>query len=514
MPKDQLSVLKKKFTYWKTDWKSFIKEQFKVSQTWKLQDDLLATIPTAIKEHKPIYIASGHALGKDYICGAIAPAFLHLYQPSIVILTAPTDRQVNGIMFKEVSTHWRNRKFDFGGKIFSEPHIEIEKDWYLLGFTTKDTGQGAEAGGGKFQGFHSPNICIIVSEAQAVENPIRDQIDAIATASNCLLIFIGNPTASSGWFADGLKNRNGKNIVFHFSCLENPNYIERKEVIPGLTSYEWVEDKRVRWGEHDPRWISRVLGQVPDVSLNRVFDEALLDKIGHLWGTFGKYANIGGVSVDPSGRGVDENVFMSGEGGEPTEVFTKLIMSPSEKAHTAVKMCRAIPENRGKFIIVDCDGLGQETFTELKDFHESYTRGIELIAFNGSAPCSLDGQGKRTYRNKRCEAAFIGKDRAIAGKSSINPRDTELKEDLLADEFFVKNGMLQLIDKEDVKDKIGRSPGRGDAWKMLQYAFSFYQETRISNILSEKEIKDKPVYAVGFGSTVDEKDLVYSAGMG
>ena len=137
-----------------------------------------------------------------------------------------------------------------------------------------------------------------------------------------------------------------------------------------------------------------------------------------------------------------------------------------------------------------------------------------MIAFNGSAPCSLDGQGKRTYKNKRCEAAFIGKDRAIAGKASINPRDTELREDLLADEFFVKNGMLQLVDKEDVKDKIGRSPGRGDAWKMLQYAFSFYQETRISNILSEKEIEGKPVYAVGMGRKADDKDLVYSEGMG
>ena len=51
--------------------------------------------------------------------------------------------------------------------------------------------------------------------------------------------------------------------------------------------------------------------------------------------------------------------------------------------------------------------------------------------------------------------------------------DLELIEDLLEDEYFEKHrGQLQVIPKDEMRERLGRSPGRGDAWKMLQWAFS------------------------------------------
>ena len=242
-----------------------------------MQEDLLNACCVAIKEHKSIYLASGHALGKDYISAAISLWFLQTFIPSIVIQTAPTDRQTKRIMWGETQRHWNNRKIDLGGKAFTNPYLEIEKaDWYLLGFTTKETGTSKEGGGGKFQGFHSPNICVIVTEAQAIEDNIYDQVDAITTSENCLVIYIGNPTRAKGRFAAGLRDKQ-HNIVFNFSCIENPNYIEQRTVIPGLASYEWVEDKRRKWGESDPRWIGRVLGQIPDIAINNIFPLSVIE---------------------------------------------------------------------------------------------------------------------------------------------------------------------------------------------------------------------------------------------
>ncbi len=200
-----------------------------IKQIWKLQEDLLNVLPIAIKEHKSIYIASGHALGKDYMAAAISQWFLHCYSPSKVIQTAPTDRQVKKVMWAETLGHWNNKKMDLGGTPYASPYLEIVKDnWFLIGFTTKETGGSRESGGGKFSGFHSPNMCIIASEAQAIEEQIYDQIDGCsASAENILIIFIGNPTRAKGRFAKGLKNK-VDNIVFNFSCLENPNYKHRK----------------------------------------------------------------------------------------------------------------------------------------------------------------------------------------------------------------------------------------------------------------------------------------------
>src|SRR3990167_1006096 len=262
---------------------SYCKDVLGIRQTWELQDDLLRACNRAIKEHKHIYLASGHSLGKDYITAAISLWFLQTFIPSIVIQTAPTDRQTKSIMWKETMSHWGHRKIDFGGKAYVEPRLEINQSWYLIGFTTRETGATMAGGGGRFQGYHSPNMCIIATEAQALEDEIYDQIDGIATSENCLVIFIGNPTRATGRFAKGLRDR-VNNIVFNFSCLDSPNYKHKKEVIPGLVSYEWVEDKRRKWGEHDPRWIGRVLGQIPDVGINSIFPLSLIDHMADRYG--------------------------------------------------------------------------------------------------------------------------------------------------------------------------------------------------------------------------------------
>lgn len=452
---------------------------------WKLQEDLVRACPRAIAERKAIYVASGHSLGKDYICGGVALWFLQSFRPSIVVETAPTDRQVQDVMFKETRGHWDRKIVNLGGHAYNTPRIEIEKDWYLAGFTTKETKGSADAGGAKFQGFKGKNnICVIVTESQAVEDVVRTQIDAITTSHNVLMIFLGNPTRSRGWFAKGLQDKQ-KNIVFHFSCLENPNYIERKVVIDGLADYRWVEKMREEWGEDDPRWISRVLGRVPEGLLNVLFSEELFSKMKEKHGKLAPNSTNRGVSLDPSGDGVDDNVLMSGAGGEVLETYKKLKMTPTQNALKAVEMCKKI---NGHFIVVDCDGLGQRDFAELRSLNEDILGGIRLVPFYGSEPSQHriqlpDGREKREHGNLRCEAGFTAQQRAKDGLAALNPSSTELKDDLEADEFFEKRGVLWLIDKDDIRASLNRSPGEGDCYKMLQWAFSknFEDQTSYKN---------------------------------
>ncbi len=461
---------------WRENPLLYLQEQLGITKIWGMQSDLLSVdVPLAIKEHKPIYLGSGHALGKDYICSAIACWFLDCYAPSTVVLTGPTDRQVKNIMWSETLSKWNNRKYNFWGKTYAAPYIEIDKarKWYLLGFTTRDSGASASSGGAKFQGIHNTNVCIIVSEAQGIEDAIYDQIDACSTGENVLVIFIGNPTNIKGRFAEGLKNHK-QNISRSFSCLQNPNYLYREDRIPGLASYKWVEDKRARWGEKDPRWISRVLGQVPDTSINVLYDSITMGLAKSRHGFLARFSFNRGVAVDSAGEGIDDNVFMSGSGGEVKEVYTTATIAPSLAAIKAVEMCKAID---GHFIIVDCDGIGIGVWQELTKLPPEYMKGIEVIKFHGSSSGTkvvtmADGKEKKIYKNKRAEAAFLGKERITRGHAAVNEQDLELIEDLEQDEWFENDrGELQLIDKADIKEALGRSPGRGDCWKMLQWAF-------------------------------------------
>ena len=464
-----LEEIRARLDRWQADPRLYFKEVLGAKATWKLQDEMLMACLRAIKEHKHIYVGSGHSLGKDWCSAGIGLWFLQTFRPSVVIETASNFRQVTQVQWKETNAHWANRKVDLGGKIYTDPYIEIDKDWYLTGFTTKETGKTKEGGGGRFQGYHSNNLCVLVTEAQAVEDNIYDQIDGVATSENCLVIFIGNPTRAKGRFAEGLKNKE-KNIVFNFSCLENPNYLERRTVIPGLASYEWVEDKRTKWGESDPRWIGRVLGRVPDTSINNTFAEWLINHAKSRYGLLVGGGMNAGVAIDPAGEGVDDNVIMSGKNGDVLDIYTKTLMTPSDQAHQAVKMCKEVD---GSFIIVDCDGIGIGTWQELNKFDDGYLNGIRIIKFHGSAASAVKEQDRAIYQNMRSEASFIAQAQAKAGKASIPPKDIELIEDLKEEEYFQnKRGLLQIEDKDDLKERLLRSPGRGDAWKMLQWGMS------------------------------------------
>ena len=482
---------------WKNDPKLYFREVLGVEALWELQDKFLEACLRAIKEHKHIYLGSGHSLGKDFCAAGVGLWFLQTFIPSIVIETASTFRQVTQVQWKETNAHWARRKIDLGGKIYTDPYIEIDKDWYLTGFTTKETGKTKEGGGGRFQGYHSNNLCVIATEAQALEDNIYDQIDGIATSENCLVIFIGNPTRASGRFAAGLKDKE-KNIVFNFSCLENPNYIERKSVIPGLASYEWVEDKRTKWGEGDPRWVGRVLGRVPDVSINNTFPDWLINHAKSRYGLLVGGGQNAGVAVDPAGEGVDDNVFMSGKNGDVIDTYTKTLMSPTDSAHQAVKMCKEVD---GSFIAVDCDGLGIGVYQELNKFDDTYLQGIRIIKFHGSAGSEIKEHGRPIYQNMRSEASFTAQAQAKAGKASIPPKDFELIEDLREEEYFEnKRGLLQIEDKEDLKEKLKRSPGRGDAWKMLQWGMS-------KNFKRRKGLINK-IFGIGQPKAITEYDVL------
>ena len=74
------------------------------------------------------------------------------------------------------------------------------------------------------------------------------------------------------------------------------------------------------------------------------------------------------------------------------------------------------------------------------------------------------------YANLRAEAAFVAQKRGYAGLAALDPDDRQLIEDLEADISITgERGLLALVKKEEIKKVIKRSPGRGDAWKMLQW---------------------------------------------
>ena len=439
---------------WRNKPEEYFTNALGVPSMWDGERAILEAVPLAIKEKKNIIVSSGHSLGKDFIAGGLVPYFLHAWGPCLVITTAPTDRQVDAVMWGEIKNHYARAKIPLPGRILTN-RIDIAPKHYAIGFTTKDTGQMV----GKFQGFHANRVFVIVSEAQAVEDSIYEQIDAVLTGDIGLMIQIGNPLRASGRFANDIKAKD-RNIVLTLSCLDNPNYIEKKTVVPGLASYEWVEDKRARWGVDDPRWYGRVLGQIPLSSIDNVFSQALINKMTDYKTKETRVYR--GTAVDVGRFGDDESVIYGGTNGqiEKTDAYTGL--STTATASRALIVNGAV---QGNFIIVDGDGVGGGTIDTLRDMRLG---DIDVQEIH-SAGKPDDAQ----FENLRAEMWFRAKQRAEEGQASIPGNDQMLIDELMEVKyFFNKKGKIQIEPKEDIKERLGRSPNRADAWVYFQYGMS------------------------------------------
>lgn len=115
-------------------------------------------------------------------------------------------------------------------------------------------------------GYKSPNLLILVTEAQAVEPTIYKQFIGLMTAPNNHIVELGNPWVCYGDFYEHCTNLSYKYNRIHITGDDSPNIIAGKEIIPGVMSIDFREDLRIQCGdnyEDDPDYQVRYHGEFP-----------------------------------------------------------------------------------------------------------------------------------------------------------------------------------------------------------------------------------------------------------
>ena len=220
-------------------------------QLWSKQKEVLTALPS----RRRVAVKSGNGLGKGY-CAAVAVLwFLYYHDPAIVLSTAPTFRQVRHVLWRQVHRLYRGAADVLGGKML-DTRWEISDERYAIGLSA----DGAD----QFQGFHSENMFVVVDEAEGVSEEIYEAIEAVMTSASPRLLLIGNPTTVTGAFRRAFYQERRLYYTVSISALDSPNVKLDKVVIPGLATAEWVRERRETWGEKDPIYRSRVLGEFPD----------------------------------------------------------------------------------------------------------------------------------------------------------------------------------------------------------------------------------------------------------
>ena len=218
-------------------------------------------IAEAVAHNKQVSVKSANTIGKTFLASCLVLWFLYTRCPSQVVTTAPTANQVEGQLWAEINTRYENASLKLGRCLTVK--LVIDSDWRAVGYSTK---KGGSVDSQTFQGYHSPNVMVIIDEANGVADQIFGATDAILSGGDTRLLLIGNPITPVGQFYDTFMKPELGFKTFTIATTDTPAFTGEKvlpKVLASLTGLDWPEKTAVKYGKDSPYYLARVLAQFP-----------------------------------------------------------------------------------------------------------------------------------------------------------------------------------------------------------------------------------------------------------
>jgi hypothetical protein len=419
-------------------------------------DDQL-DIVHAVRDFPRVTVRSGNGVGKTAIAARIALWFLTCHYPSIVITTAPTTRQVEKLLWGEIRRAYKTANIEIGGDVLTT-EIRLDDNWYALGFSTDEPE--------RFQGFHSAHILIIVDEASGMAEPIFEAIEGILTSENARILLIGNPTDPSGYFGRTFlhprESQGWKHL--NLNCWNSPNVRNGINDIPALCGFKWPKEKLVHWGEFNPFYQVRVLGNFPEIGADNLIPyhlvHAALERSRR--GVGDKL-----IGVDVARFGDDASVISRLQGAQ-FRVLKKQYKQDGNMLADSVMECIKRRENRDvKTIKIDIIGWGASCYDALNkmkkkgnDIEKKLLKKVNLVEVNVSEkPKSV--AAAKDYKNIRAETAFMIREMFEDGDIDIDNEDLAVQAANI--KFDFTEGRYLLEKKKKFKERLRVSPDEFDS---------------------------------------------------
>lgn len=359
-----------------------------------------------------------------------------------IIVTAGTQNQLSDKTWAElakwhkmaINGHWFTYYNSRGNlALFRNDRREA---WFATGQAS--TKENADS----FAGLHNANstACMIFDEASAVASEIYEVANGAMTDGEPMMFLFGNPTRSTGYFADTFGRLRHRWI--NWQVDSRTAKMTNKELIN-----QWVED----YGEDSDFVRVRVRGQFPRVGDSQFISTEVVEQAME--------RHVEPVETDPIVIGVDVARF-----GDDQSVFVvvrgrKLLTIRAYRELDLMELSARVVELIKEFsphaVFVDGAGVGAGVVDRL---HQLQYKVIEVQA--GSK-----AEDPEKFCNKRAEMWWRMRDWL---KTADIPRDAlALKYDLTGIEYAYDAKMrIQLEKKSDMKKRGLASPDYADALAM------------------------------------------------
>lgn len=422
----------------------------------------MLSICESISQGKWTAVESATAVGKTYIGACLVLWFFECFENALVITTAPKEKQLQLHIWKEIGKLYN--KFNIGTmtKLLIRMY-EGKDEWIIVGFVAGV--KADEESATRAQGFHAEHLLIVLEETPGIPIPIIEAFQNTATAPHNIILAFGNPDHQLDALHTFSRLKNVNSI--RVSALDHPNIVlKNAQFIPGATSEQGLDRLLTRYiHKTNPMYMSRVRGISPEQSTDAVIRLEWCFKAAE------KYEELCGLDDEPDpaqikgmqALGVD--VANSETGDDASVAYgigNVLLTIESDNCPDANQLGHKInimmneKHISAQYVGVDGVGVGAGTVNALKEDKKNI---VNLMS--GSSPVEVPDMVEQ-FGNLRAQMWWqLRLD--LSQEALILPKDDELFADLITPKMFIRSGKIYIEEKQAIKDRLGRSPNKGDS---------------------------------------------------
>lgn len=408
-------------------------------------------------EHTRTAVAGCVSSSKTNAAAALALCWLFGWgRGSRVFTLAPSFRQVDLNLWGEIPRMNRDAISPLGGKMMETAEYRLEKDWYALGFSTKEPEM--------VHGIHGQNDLLIVDDAHAVQEELYDEIENMMAGGNTHLVLLYNPARVSGTtYNCRHKDRALWNNI-KISYWDTPNGKADKVVIPGMLKPDTVKTWIKRYGRDSNFVRVKVDAKEPKQEADTLIP---MD-----WLELARAREVPAPNED-SPRAYGQDVARFGDDDSArTEIWGRKVLPViSFNGHDTMRTAGeilAVQSERPGQCAIDVIGIGAGVYDRCSE------EGADVIPVNVSEKSlELDEAGKERFSNLRSQLWW-------EARECLNPENPEAHQlpdddDLIAQLSSIKyshdsKGRIVVESKESMKKRLGLSPDKGDSYCLAVHA--------------------------------------------
>ena len=221
----------------------------------------LREIARSVVENRRTAVPSAHAIGKSWLAARLAGWWIdtHPLGEAFVLTTAPTNKQVKAVLWKEMRRVYDKAKL---------PGRMNQTEWWINGEMVAMGRKPSDHDPTAFQGIHAKWVLLIIDEGCGVPEQIFIAGNSLVANEFSRTVVIGNPDDPDAYFAKVCAPGSGWNVV-SVSAFDTPNFTDEKLEAPQglldvLTSQIYVDEVARDVGVDSAVYSSKVLGKFPE----------------------------------------------------------------------------------------------------------------------------------------------------------------------------------------------------------------------------------------------------------